>query len=188
MSLNSSFKLMCQKVKNICMCFSWMCEHHKKQFSLCFFFITKQCVNYSGNFFVFLCSCCSCLLIKTTCFCEGTDEREKQTWNESIAFFCKFVLPVRDKLENQKDFSHPTKNTPNTHTIFLSLFSYKLLTIPWNNIFPIRENQSTVKKPPFTWVTMNQPFPWLSSRLLGFAFWSSRHTDTLLILLDIRQT
>ena len=162
MSLNSSFKLMCQKVKNICMCFSWMCEHHKKQFSLCFFFITKQCVNYSGNFFVFLCSCCSCLLIKTTCFCEGTDEREKQTWNESISVFVNLCCLWETNLKTRR-ISYIQPGTHRTPTpLFLLLFSYKLMTVPWNNIFPMRDNQKTVKNP----LSLGSPWTKLSPDFL----------------------
>ena len=79
MCMKGFLKLMCQKAKKY-VCVSVECVNTTRNNSpSVFFFITKQCVNYSGNFFVFLCSCCSCLLIKTTCFCEGTDEREKQT-------------------------------------------------------------------------------------------------------------
>ena len=60
------------------MCVSVECVNTtRNNFPSVFFFITKQCVNYSGNFFVFLCICCSCFFIKTTCFCVAC---ERQTW------------------------------------------------------------------------------------------------------------
>lgn len=90
-----------------------------------------------------------------------TKEKNKHETNQ-LRFFVNLCCLWETNLKTRR-ISYIQPGTHRTPTpFFLLLFSYKLMTVPWNNIFPMRDNQKTVKNP----LSLGSPWTKLSPDFL----------------------